>query len=777
VTDSGASIAAMTVSAAFIRLDAEGPKDLIGGKAGGLVRLLAAGERVPTAAVIPDGVDPDVVAPQLREWLGDCGASAFAVRSSGATEDGAEVSMAGTHLTELGVAPTVEAISNAVRRVQQSGSRVSALIQPMLEPLVAGVAFSADPVTGDRRVVIEAVAGLADRLMAGEATGARYLVSDTRIIGDDPLMVEAEVGVIGAAVGRIAASWGHEVDVEWAWCADGLWILQARHITALPIAPEIELPPGTWEKDVSHSPRPVSPLMASLLLRGDRVVAEWTSRWGLMIAGLRSESFGGEIYTQPVPLVGGVEPGPTPPWWVLGIAARVVPPIRRRLMAAARAEASGLAGAVIRRWHEEWKPGLITDLDRFRSADLGELETEQVLALGEQVLDAMDHALAIHFDLFVPYLLGVHGFVQTAEELLGWDPSRSLAALAGHSPASSEPARLLRSIAASIRSAGAVERVARADDPLSEARQVDSHVSEMLDAWVAEIGFRLCDYDVASPMVSEIPGLIASLLVAALAEEPQSSQESGVTEADDLSDGDRMRFAEAYARAAHVFPLREDNVHLTGTMPGAAFRRVVRELGSRLAAIQLVDDPDDVFFLTWDEVKRPPADARRRVHRRRMETAWVAAHPGPLRHGPEPGPSPDVRGLPGPARRVNAALLWAMDQELAAKPVGDGGGVRGMPCGTGTFVGPVRIVRTEADLARLRPGDVMVCPIATTAWSVVFGMIGAVVCDGGGALSHTAIVAREHGLPAVMATGNATSVLDDGVIVRVDGATGRVEPV
>ena len=80
----------------------------------------------------------------------------------------------------------------------------------------------------------------------------------------------------------------------------------------------------------------------------------------------------------------------------------------------------------------------------------------------------------------------------------------------------------------------------------------------------------------------------------------------------------------------------------------------------------------------------------------------------------------------------------------------------------------------EAELAKVRPGDVLVCPTTHSSWSVVFSHIGALVTDGGGILAHPAIIAREHDIPAVLATGRATSTLSDGQIVTVDGTGGRV---
>ncbi len=84
-----------------------------------------------------------------------------------------------------------------------------------------------------------------------------------------------------------------------------------------------------------------------------------------------------------------------------------------------------------------------------------------------------------------------------------------------------------------------------------------------------------------------------------------------------------------------------------------------------------------------------------------------------------------------------------------------------------------RIVRDLPDL--LQPGDVLVCPITSPAWSVLFPNVKALVADAGSVLSHSAIIAREFAIPAVVATGNATSVIRDGQLVTVDGTTGSVE--
>jgi pyruvate,water dikinase len=101
--------------------------------------------------------------------------------------------------------------------------------------------------------------------------------------------------------------------------------------------------------------------------------------------------------------------------------------------------------------------------------------------------------------------------------------------------------------------------------------------------------------------------------------------------------------------------------------------------------------------------------------------------------------------------------------------------VRGLPGAAGSYTGTVRVVRDEQEFDRIQVGDVLVCPSTSPVWSVVFPRIGALVTDTGGPLSHAAIIAREYGIPATLATGNATETLVDGSTVTVDGTAGTVE--
>jgi pyruvate,water dikinase len=229
-----------------------------------------------------------------------------------------------------------------------------------------------------------------------------------------------------------------------------------------------------------------------------------------------------------------------------------------------------------------------------------------------------------------------------------------------------------------------------------------------------------------------------------------------------------------------AYPVREDNEFFTVSGPLGLLRRTALEFGRRLAGRGQVASVDDVFFLEPDQARALLADggdAHAVVERRKGERAWVLAHPGPASYGRDPGPPPPLRGLPAEARLANEAFLWTVDRIFATDAPASTGErtITGVAASPGRYTGIVRIIRSEAEFHRLRAGDVLVCPVTSPVWSVVFPTIGALVTDHGGTLSHPAIIAREYRIPAVVATGSATSHLRDGCMITVDGTTGTIE--
>jgi pyruvate,water dikinase len=255
------------------------------------------------------------------------------------------------------------------------------------------------------------------------------------------------------------------------------------------------------------------------------------------------------------------------------------------------------------------------------------------------------------------------------------------------------------------------------------------------------------------------------------------------------AESDLARFERTLERARRWYHVREDEAPMTFSEQFALIRQVALEMGRRLVQSSLLDDPEDVFFLELPEAMEAllgrtsgtVPECRGLAARRRAERAWVEAHPGPPSYGTEPTTLPGVDGLPPDVRFPTEAMLWLVERSghftPPANPQPRGDRLTGIPVSGGTYTGTARVLLDEADFAKLRPGDVLVCPITSPAWSVLFPNVGALVADAGGLMAHSAIIAREFQIPAVVSTGNATTVLRDGQRVTVNGTDGSVEVV
>lgn len=235
-----------------------------------------------------------------------------------------------------------------------------------------------------------------------------------------------------------------------------------------------------------------------------------------------------------------------------------------------------------------------------------------------------------------------------------------------------------------------------------------------------------------------------------------------------LPGGKRARFDELLTLARDAIADREA---LAGSLTYAwpTLRRIMEAIGARLVAAGVVARADDVYFLERDEIlaaldgeggSRTEVVGDRRA--RRAAQRQLAA---PLSLGPVAGPW-----------KQEAKIVQTLCDALGP---GVDPAVQGVPTSAGIAEGPVRVVLGWDDFDDLTPGEVLVAPVTAPAWTPLFAVAAAVVTDGGSPFSHTSVVAREYGIPAVVGTGTATTTLRNGDRVRVDGHTGavtRLEP-
>jgi pyruvate,water dikinase len=193
-------------------------------------------------------------------------------------------------------------------------------------------------------------------------------------------------------------------------------------------------------------------------------------------------------------------------------------------------------------------------------------------------------------------------------------------------------------------------------------------------------------------------------------------------------------------------------------------RRAVLRIGEALAARGVVADPDDVFFLTHDEVLST-------LNGNRLSAGVNVAERRALRDEQGELIAPLIVG------RMTGMMkgIWAKMPRLVGAAPSDHALVSGTPASPGRVTGLVRVVRGPRDFDRLQSGEILVAPLTAPAWTPLFTRAAGIVTDVGSLASHASIIAREYGIPAVVGCGDATARLRTGMRVTVDGSTGNVE--
>jgi pyruvate,water dikinase len=519
--------------------------------------------------------------------------------------------------------------------------------------------------------------------------------------------------------------------------------------------------------------------------------------FGVLLEAMELREIGGHVYQRAKPFgVGESGGGKLPPRPVLWLLLRLHPAFRRRTAQCKEGIRGRLDRKLIERWYDEWRPRLSDDIERYRCADMTSLSDEElgthVGELKQWLLDAAE----IHFYLHPAQAFPLAKLAFFCRDHLGYDDGQTIELLSGLSGASSEPALELGKLADLIREdremADAV-LAASARDVADVIAQGEDRIGDRLNEYLNRYCYRALRYEVVEECLVERPELIGSLLqdqirqVAGLREEAErlaaARAEAKVSALSALvDDAKKQDFLALMADAERAYPVREDNEFFTVSVPLAVVRFAVLEAGKRLSARGAISDPEDVFFLAIDEVvaglTSGEAQYQEIVGQRREDLAAAEAFDAPASYGEEP-PAPPLDVLPPETRLAMEVATYSLERVFAPERSGrrekrDEDELRGIGASKGLYRGPARVVLGEEDFAKLQVGDVLVCPITSPVWSILFAQVGALVTDSGGVLSHPAIIAREYGVPAVVATGNATEIIVDGQEVEVNGEAGVI---
>jgi len=759
-----------------------------------------------------------------------------AVRSSASDEDGVEHSFAGQLESFLNVAPTD--VPGKVRAVWRSGfsDRILAyrrehglsplphppavLIQRMVTPRAAGVAFGADPVSGRRGVaVISAVAGLGDALVSGEADADTWHVDRRGAIlkrrtADPPSLSNAEVGQVAMLARAAGRHFGRPQDIEWAM-ADRLVLLQSRPITSLRAMADPDARVAIWDNSniVESYSGVTTPLTFSFAqeiyqyvyrqfsrMMGvpTRLIAEHEETFQNMLGLVRGRLYYNLLnWYRTLAMLPGYRMNRRFMEQMMGVK-EPLPDALAEEIASSTSRGHGLDALYLTRTVTEL---VVNHFSINRRVDAFYRRLDTALASPVPPLEdrRIDELVAHYRDLRSRLLLSwdaplvndffamiFYGLLRALVVRWCGDPGGTLQndLIGGEGGiVSAEPAvRMQRLARLAATDPALVERLTHGSaGEVSEALERHAAFAAEYREYLARFGDRTVnELKLESVTLHDDPlplfRAVASLVRQQKPDDRSDPKAATPSSADQLRIESKRRVSEALARhplrrALFGWILRHarrrvrdrENLRLERTRLFGRVRRIFIEIGRRLHAAELLDDARDIFYLEVDEVLAF-ADGRATTTDLRSLTTLRRRQFREYADGPAPDDRFETRGpvYHGHTFRRASVLSEASGEER-----------KGLGCCPGIVRGAVRIV-TDPNGVDLTERMILVAEHTDPGWIMVFPSARGILVERGSLLSHAAIVARELGIPAVVSVPGITRWLRDGDWVEMDGSTGTV---
>jgi len=441
----------------------------------------------------------------------------------------------------------------------------------------------------------------------------------------------------------------------------------------------------------------------------------------------------------------------------------------------------------LREWDEVSKPNAIAVHRELQAIDPDTLSDAE---LATYVMHCRDH----HARMITQHMRYTGSAVipvgDLMAHLMAWTQvpaSDVLAMMAGAAPVSAgASAELERLIAAFQGNDDARAQLAADGDPagvLAELRARDDDVGRALDEYLDLVGCRLLDgFDIAGRYALELPDALLRAIRSAVGTGGSGADDVEARIAavrDQVPEEHRAEFDELLGEARLMYRLRDERGVFSDIWASGLMRRAALGAGRRLAASGRVHDPEHIVDATADEMAQmvmgaggPTADEL--AERFAARTAMTGRE-GPPFLGDPPTPPPDMAGLPPDVIRVMTATGIAIGALFGSSEAEhEENLLRGLAASGGSYEGVARRIEGPHEFDRIQQGDVLVTESTSEAFNILLPLLGAIVTDAGGLLSHSAIVAREYGIPGVVGTRDATQLIPDGARVRVDGDAGEV---
>ncbi|WP_326783407.1 rifamycin-inactivating phosphotransferase [Streptomyces sp. NBC_00151] len=775
---------------------------------------------------IEEIVVPDDLAATVTHALARLGeGAACAVRSSATAEDLPTASFAGQQDTYLNIVGPTEILRHisrcwaslfterAVTYRRRNGIdhrtvHMAVVVQRMVFPHAAGILFTADPVTGNRKVsTVDAGFGLGEALVSGLVNPDVFTVRDDEIVArtiaakqravqalpaggtrevaidagrqEQPSLTDEQVLRLVRLGRRIEAYFGRPQDIEWCLADDGFQIVQSRPITTLFPVPEA----GDRENHVYVS-------VGHQQMMTDAMKPLGYSMWQLT-AMVPMHEAGGRLFVDVTRRLAS----PASRAALLDVMGKGDPLVRNALETVLDRDdfvpslpdtGTGGPPAGGASTPAEADPAIVTELIERSRASVAALEsgirTKTGPALFDFLLEAFEeHKRVLGDPLNMRAIMaGMEATWWLNDKLGEWLGEKNAAdtlTLSAPDNITSEMGLELLDVADVIRSRPEVVAFLQDvedDDFLDELAKLPggTEARDAIEAYLDRYGMRCVgEIDITRPRWREQPGTLVPVILdnvrnfepgAAERRFEQGRLRAWEKEQDVLS---RLRALPDGDRGADETKRMIDQVRAFAgyreypkygiVSRSFVYKRALLEEAGRLVRADVLHEKEDVFYLTFQEFHDV-------VRTNRVDDRLIQRRKDAFR---------SYQGLTPP--RVLTSDGEAVTGSYRRDDVPDGALV-GLPVSAGTIEGRARVILDMAD-ADLEPGDILVTPFTDPSWSPLFVAVAGLVTEVGGLMTHGAVIAREYGLPAVVGVERATRLIRDGQRIRVHGTDGYVE--
>ncbi|MCA1832026.1 MAG: PEP-utilizing enzyme [Actinomycetota bacterium] len=526
--------------------------------------------------------------------------------------------------------------------------------------------------------------------------------------------------------------------------------------------------PGTWQIDPLHFPRPVTRYWAEMhpeaFISG---ASQSTAFYGMLIRTMEMRYVNGFAY---------------------GTAHAVdADEFQRRVERAREVFEGKLWRDQLLEWDDKVKPASVAKHRALQAVDPDALSDEELAGYLTRCRDHHAAMITQHMRFTGAATVPIGDLLAHVGEWTGLPPSDLLGMMRGASAVSSGMSAELDRLVAAIKIDPAAQHLIASDDEPGKVIETlsaqDTDAGRALAGYLDVTGCRLLDgFDISGRYALEMPDVLLRAIRSSV--EGRKAEDANVDEQvasvrAKVPEEHRATFDELFAEARANYHIRDERGVFSDIWASGLMRRAAMAGGRRLAARGRLHDAEHFIDAGFDEMlallsgaDTPSADEL--ADRYSYRTTHTAKDAPPVL-GPPPSPLPDPASLPPAAARMMRAVFTSRTTMfLPSQAPHKGDTIRGLAVSGGVYEGPARRVAGPVDFDRILQGDVLVTESTTEAFNILLPLLGAVVTDSGGLLSHAAIITREYGIPGVVGTRDATDRIPDGVTVRVDGDKGEV---